>query len=160
MVTTVKGNDGADLTPEQTARRRWMGVLARTPASVLEAVWAAQDRVPGHVRLRAPEVGSALVRARIGGTGGRFNMGEMTLTRCAVRLDDGTVGLSHVAGRDRRHAELAALFDALLQMPDRRASLEAALIGPQEAAQNAARRGRSAKAAASKVDFFTLARGE
>ena len=87
-------------------------------------------------------------------------MGEMTLTRCAVRLDDGTVGLSHVAGCDRRHAELAALFDALLQMPDRRASLEAALIDPQEAAQNDARRVRSAKAAASRVDFFTLARGE
>jgi alpha-D-ribose 1-methylphosphonate 5-triphosphate synthase subunit PhnG len=150
----------AELAPEQAARRRWMGVLARTPLSVLEAVRATRGDLPDHVFLRAPEVGSALVRARAGGTGGRFNMGEITLTRCALRLADGTVGLSHVAGRDRRHAELAALFDALLQTADHHDALEADLIAPQEAAQAAAKRERSAKAAASKVDFFTLVRGE
>lgn len=149
-----------DLAPEQATRRHWMGVLARTPRPVLEDTWTTQDPAPSYVHLRPPEVGSALVRGRIGGSGGRFNLGEMTLVRCAVRLADGTVGLSHVAGRDKRHAELAALFDALLQDPARNAALSATLIAPQADAQAAAKRARGAKAAATRVDFFTLVRGD
>lgn len=148
------------LDPATEARRRWMGVLARTPRTTLEAAWEAVANRPDHTLLRAPEVGSALVQARVGGTGGRFNVGEMTVVRCAVRLGDGTVGLSHVAGRDRRHAELAALFDALLQDAGRHDALEAALIGPQAVAQAEARRLRSAKSAASRVEFFTMVRGD
>ncbi len=102
----------------------------------------------------------AMVRALAGGTGQRFNMGEMTVTRCAVRLDNGTVGHAYVAGRNLRHAELAAVLDAMLQDDSRRTEIEEAVIGPLAAAQQAERATAARKAAATKVDFFTMVRGE
>lgn len=98
--------------------------------------------------------------ARAGGTGRRFNMGEMTVTRCVVRLDSGTIGHAYVAGRDTRHAELAAVFDALMQQPARRDDLRHSVLDPL-IAQQAVRRERIARrTAATKVDFFTMVRGE
>jgi len=144
------------------ARRRWMGILAKAPVARLEATWTMLPEAPAYTLLRPAEIGSALVRARAGGTGARFNLGEMTLTRCAVRLD-GTpprTGFGYVAGRDKRHAELAAVFDALLQDPARAEALEGALLAPLAEAQEAARTARSREAAATRVDFFTLVRGE
>jgi alpha-D-ribose 1-methylphosphonate 5-triphosphate synthase subunit PhnG len=142
------------------ARRRWIGALARAPRADLETAFAALDPPPAYRLLRRPEIGLVMVRARAGGTGGRFNLGEMSVVRCAVALDDGTTGFGYVAGRDARHAELAAVFDALMQDGARRPALEAALIAPALAAVAAHRRRTAAKAAATGVDFFTLVRGE
>lgn len=149
-------------TEDVAARQRWMGILARSPVQALEEALAALPEPPGYEALRQPEIGSALVRARAGGSGRRFNMGEMTITRCSVRLHGtgGTVGHGYVAGRARRHAELAALFDALLQTPRHRPALLRDLIEPQAAAQAAARAATLAKAAATRVEFFTMVRGE
>ena len=112
----------------RTARQRWMAVLARAPAAELAA---RLDEVPGgmptHQRLRGPEVGLVMLRGRAGGTGDRFNLGEMTVTRCTVRTADGLVGHAYVTGRDARQAELAALADALLQDPARHDALERSL---------------------------------
>jgi alpha-D-ribose 1-methylphosphonate 5-triphosphate synthase subunit PhnG len=141
-------------------RRRWMGVLARTPRATLETALADMGRTPGYALLRRPEIGLAMVRGRAGGNGQRFNLGEMTLTRCSLRLDAGAVGHGYVAGRDKRHAELAALFDALMQAPDHHDRLERELIAPAEAAQQARRRAVEAEVATSKVNFFTMVRGE
>jgi alpha-D-ribose 1-methylphosphonate 5-triphosphate synthase subunit PhnG len=80
----------------------------------------------------------------------------MTVTRCAVRLGD-AVGHAYVAGRDKRQAELAALADAALQDPARRAGLLAALIAPLAERQQAAREAEARRAAATKVEFFTMA---
>jgi len=108
--------------------------------------------------LRRPETGLVLVRGRAGGRGQQFNFGEMTVTRCAVQLDSGIVGHAYVGGRDRRHAELAALVDALLQDTVHAPALLAGVIEPL-AAEAAARRLRKAReAAATKVEFFTVAR--
>ena len=148
------------LTAGQQARQRWIGILAEIPLSELEAAAAALPQQPGYTFLRAPEIGSALIRRRSGGTGSRFNLGEMTLTRCAVRLDSGLTGFSWVAGRDRRHAELAAVFDALMQDPALSDSLDRTLITPAEQRRDVARHSMAAKAAATRVDFFTLVRGE
>lgn len=144
---------------DTTARRRWMAVLAKATPEALEDAWRRLPERPDYTVLRAPEVGSALVRARAGGTGARFNLGEMTITRCAVTIGAHT-GFGNVAGRDRRHAELAAVFDALLQAPAHRDHLERTVIAPLEAAQQAAREDRSRKAASTRVDFFTMVRGE
>ena len=100
-----------------------------------------------------------MVRGRTGGTGAPFNMGEMTVTRCALRLETGEVGHAYVQGRDKAHAERAALVDALMQGP-RAAELREAVLAPLAEAEAAARRGRAARAAATKVDFFTMVRGE
>lgn len=143
---------------EPAARQRWMGLLAKADPAVLEAAWTRLG-APPHQPLRTPEVGSALVRGRAGGTGAAFNLGEMTVTRCAVVVA-GRTGFGYVAGRNRRHAELAALFDAVLQDDARRPDLERTLLTPLAEARTQAREARSRKAASSRVEFFTLVRGE
>ncbi len=137
-----------------------MGVLAKASADRIEPLWNEIPDPPRWSFVRPPESGMVMVRARAGGSGQRFNMGEMTVTRCTVRLDDGTVGHGYVAGRSLRHAELAAVLDALLQNDVRRKAIEDAVIGPLVAAQRAERAAAARKAAATKVDFFTMVRGE
>ncbi len=141
-------------------RQRWMSVLAKAPVAALEAAWVALEKPLAYVFLRQPEAGLIMVRGRTGGTGQPFNLGEMTMTRCAVRLAGGQTGFGHVAGRDRRKAELAAVFDALMQDPDRRGQVERMVIAPLEARQGEIRAAKVAAVAASKVDFFTMVRGE
>jgi alpha-D-ribose 1-methylphosphonate 5-triphosphate synthase subunit PhnG len=141
----------------QTARQRWMAVLARAGATELAAhLGAVPGGLPEYQRLRGPEAGLVMLRGRAGGAGEQFNVGEMTVTRCTVRTADGLVGHAYVAGRDARQAELAALADALLQDPGRRDALEAGVIAPLENAQAARREEIARKAAATRVDFFAM----
>jgi len=136
-----------------------MSVLAKSSFEELTA-HTADLTLPAFTWLRRPETGAVMVRARTGGTGGAFNMGEITVTRCTLRLDSGSTGHAYVQGRDARHAELAALLDALLQDPDRSDALEVRIVAPIELAQRRRREERSRKANATKVEFFTLVRGE
>lgn len=147
-------------TGETTARKHWLAVLARTPRERLEAALAGLAPAPRYRALKPAEAGLVMVRGRAGGTGARFNLGEMTVTRAAIALEEGPVGVGYVPGRDRRRAELVAVFDALLQLSDRRAPLMATLIDPQAAEIEAARTARAAKVAATRVSFFTMVRGE
>jgi alpha-D-ribose 1-methylphosphonate 5-triphosphate synthase subunit PhnG len=145
---------------EVDRRRRWMSVLATAAPDSLEAFRERLDPRPAYDFLRGPETGLVMVRGRAGGTGMRFNLGEIPVTRCSVRLDDGTVGHAYVGGRDARHAELAALFDALLQNDGRRADIEARLIEPLAAFRQARRQAAAARSAPTRVEFFTMVRGE
>ena len=149
---------------DTTARQRWMGILARSSAADLEAALdIALDGTgprPEYEFLRRPETGLAMVRGRMDGSGRQFNLGEMTLTRCAVRTADGRTGLAYVAGRDLHQAELAAVLDALLQDPARRATILARAVEPLARAQARHREAARARTRATKVDFFTLVRGE
>ncbi len=138
------------------ARKAWMGLLARAKPARLAGLL---PELPVHDLLRAPEIGAVMVRGRIGGTGQPFNLGEMTVTRCALRLGSGAVGHAHVQGRDKGHALRAAVVDALMQ-GDQAAAVHAAVLGPLQAEEVARRASRAAKAAATKVEFFTLVRGE
>jgi len=152
--------DQSDDAGATAARRRWMGVLARADAARLERLWAEHG---GDARLepvRPPEIGLVMVRSRAGGTGERFNLGEMTVTRATMRTPDGRLGHGYVKGRAKRHAELAASFDALLQDDARREALIAKVIEPLAEAEAQRRHALAAKAAATKVDFFTMVRGD
>lgn len=143
------------LHPHIPDRKAWMSLLARAPADRLATLF---PQLPEHHLLRAPEIGSVMVQGRIGGTGAPFNLGEMTVTRCSLRLTDGTVGHAYVQGRDRTHAIRAAALDALMQTgaaPALRATLD--MLAAEESAR---RTTRASKAAATKVDFFTMVRGE
>jgi alpha-D-ribose 1-methylphosphonate 5-triphosphate synthase subunit PhnG len=133
-----------------------MSILARAEAAEIAARLDALPPPPPHRRLRGPETGLVMVRGRAGGDGAPFNLGEMTVTRCSLRLEDGVVGHGYVAGRDARQAELAALVDALMQDPARRPALEAAVIAPLAAAQAARRDAQARRAAATRVEFFTM----
>ncbi|WP_142848210.1 phosphonate C-P lyase system protein PhnG [Telmatospirillum sp. J64-1] len=140
------------------SRRHWMSVLAKSPAARLEELWRDLAEPPAYRFLRRPEIGLTMIRARAGGTGTVFNLGEMTMTRCAVETATGHVGFGHVAGRDTRHAELAALFDALLQDPARHDEISATVLAPLTREQETRREQASRKAAATRVNFFTMAR--
>ena len=156
---------GGDAPDDTAARRAWMAVLAKAGADEIQSLWEAVEPKPEYTFLRRPEPGLMMVQARAGGTGSRFNAGEMTVTRCAVHCPvgdgpRGVTGFAWIAGRNRRHAELAAVFDALLQMPERRTAIDGAVIAPLRAAQAARRADSARKAAATRVDFFTMVRGE
>ena len=111
-----------------------------------------------HDVLRAPETGLVMLRGRMGATGAAFNLGEATVTRCAVRLADGTEGHAYVMGRNGAHARLAAICDGLLQVDA--STMQANVIVPLEAKLRARQVEASIKAAATKVDFFTMVRGD
>ena len=145
-------------TSDTAERRAWMGLLARAEAGALERLSAGLGALPEAHMLRPPEIGGVMVRGRTGGTGAPFNLGEMTVTRCALRLDCGTVGHGWVQGRDRGKARLAALLDAMLQT-GRASEVRDMVIAPLERAESDRRSRRAAKAAATRVEFFTLARG-
>lgn len=138
------------------ARRAWMGLLARAKPAQLQDLL---PELPAYQVLRAPEIGAVMVRGRIGGTGLPFNLGEMTVTRCALKLGSGEVGHAHVQGRDKGHALRAAVVDALMQT-DQADTMRANVLTPLQDAETARRANRAAKAAATKVEFFTLVRGE
>jgi alpha-D-ribose 1-methylphosphonate 5-triphosphate synthase subunit PhnG len=147
---------------EDTVRQRqeWMAVLAKASAETIEPLWNSLSEIPRWTCIRPPEVGMVMVRARAGGSGQRFNMGEMTVTRCVVRLDDGEIGHAYVAGRDTRHAELAAVIDALMQQPSHRDAVDRNVVRPLATAQAEARDRNVRRTAATKVDFFTMVRGD
>jgi alpha-D-ribose 1-methylphosphonate 5-triphosphate synthase subunit PhnG len=144
----------------QAARQSWMGVLAKADFNELSALWEAVAEKPDWRYLRRPETGMVMVRARAGGDGEQFNMGEMTVTRCSVCLagDVETIGHGYVAGRNPRHAEIAAVVDALMQQPARRATLQECLIEPLQRDAEERRQREARKTAATKVEFFALAR--
>ncbi|WP_082926545.1 phosphonate C-P lyase system protein PhnG [Cupriavidus sp. D384] len=150
------------------ARAAWLRVLALAQPDALDAAYTRLQEaaaLPGYRLLRKPESGMAMVRARAGGTGAQFNLGEMSVTRCAVVLDEAqgeaaTAGVSYVQGRGQRHAEQAAVLDALLQRPAWHQRVQDVVVAPlaQALTERAAR--QAATAAQTRVEFFTMARGE
>lgn len=133
-------------------------MLAKAPPGRLDARVDETRARPGFTWLRRPEVGAMRLRGRIGVTGAPFNLGEMSVIRCALKLATGEAGRACVQGRDKAHAERAALVDALIKTEpagEIRITNLAALIAERVADRSP----RPAKAA-TKVDFFTMVRGE
>lgn len=142
------------------ARRELFATLASAEPSELSRLWTEAGLPTEAQALRGPETGLVTVRGRIGGGGTPFNFGEATVTRATVRLPDGSVGHSYALGRDREKARLAAIADALWQNPERRPEIEVRILAPLRDARAAADDLRRAETAATRVDFFTLVRGE
>ncbi|MFD2206537.1 phosphonate C-P lyase system protein PhnG [Kiloniella antarctica] len=147
-------------------RQHWISVLARSSTQELESSWSSFTKKRPKLNelayrfLRKPETGLVMVRARAGGDGQKFNLGEMSMSRCTVCMENGMVGYSYVKGRDHKHAELAAVFDALLQDETWSEQVLESVISPIALQQKTRRKDRKSKIAASKVDFFTMVRGE
>ncbi len=161
MTAQATRTDPATLDAGIGARQRRLRILARADRATLEAALAALPAQPEWRRLKQPETGLTMVRARAGGVGQRFNLGEMTVSRCVVALESSqAMGVGYVQGRDRRRAELVAVFDALSQDAAGAEKIEQLLIAPVEQKLADERSKREAKVAATKVDFFTLVRGE
>ena len=141
-------------------RQQWLGVLARASCAELEEALTLLGPLPALEHVRLSEPGMFMLRGRIGGTGNAFNLGEATVTRCALRVGASALGVGYALGRDRRKAELIAVFDALLQGNAQGAQIQRDVIGPMAHRQAEQRDTTSRCAATSKVEFFTMVRGE
>lgn len=141
-------------------RRRAASLLARATRQELEAAWNALPQQPTVKPVRGPETGLVMVRGRIGGGGSPFNLGEATVTRATIMLDSGTAGHAHALGTDREKARLAAIFDALFQEEGGRDFVEQQVLAPVEARIAAEDKVKAEEAAATRVDFFTMVRGD
>ncbi|MEX4006302.1 phosphonate C-P lyase system protein PhnG [Neoaquamicrobium sediminum] len=141
-------------------RRAAMAIVAAAPAAQLRRCWNEAAITAEAETLRGPETGLVAVRGRIGGGGAPFNVGEATVTRATVRLASGEVGHAYLLGRDAERARLAATVDALLQRADKAGEVEERVLAPLRALNAAEENRRRAETAATKVDFFTVARGE
>ena len=153
-----RGGDAARRTITQ--RRVAMAVLSQAAAADIAR---GLSHIGGDISFtdaRPAEIGLVMLRGRIGGGGAPFNVGEATVTRATVRLPSGQVGHCYALGRDKQKAKLAAIADALWQDPARRAEVETRLIAPLRSALTTAQEKRRAETAATKVDFFTMVRGE
>jgi alpha-D-ribose 1-methylphosphonate 5-triphosphate synthase subunit PhnG len=150
----------AEVNMQIAQRQHWMRLMARAEPDALESVWKGLDIKPDFEILRAPESGMVMVRARAGGEGQRFNLGEMTVTRCSVRLNDGIMGHAYLAGRNKRQAQLAAIFDAMLQKPDCSEAFKKSLLEPIQTSITAKQDQSDRKVAATRVNFFTMVRGD
>jgi alpha-D-ribose 1-methylphosphonate 5-triphosphate synthase subunit PhnG len=143
----------------QARRQAAMAVLAHSDsaqiAEHLEAI-----KLPIYENLREPENGLVMVRGRIGGDGAPFNLGEATVSRAAVRLSTGEVGFGYTLGRDQQKARMIALCDALIQTVDHAETVEAQVLAPLRVAMISELNRRAAETAATRVDFYTLVRGE
>jgi len=148
--------------PAEMQRRRCdaMALLAASDAAEIARHLETIGPLPPHEEVRAPESGLVMVRGRIGGDGAPFNCGEATVSRAVVRLASGQTGYSYVLGRDHAKARLIALCDALLQTEGHRGALEQHVIAPIRDRLDAARQADAERVAATKVEFFTLVRGE
>ena len=155
-------DDEASQAPNAAERSEWMGVLARADASSLRAKMDGIGAHPAYQWMRRPEIGAVMARGRAGGTGQAFSLGEMTVTRCALRLVDkpDIVGHAYVQGRNAEKAEQAALADAMLQSAGSKQQVLDVVIAPLRAEEAARRLTARKKAGATKVDFFTLVRAE
>ena len=158
--TTYKNADAPTLAGDQAIRRAAMEVLAEaTSREISEGL--TRIGVPIDCRdVRPAEIGMVMIRGRIGGDGAPFNIGEATVTRCAVQLQSGEIGFSYALGRDREKARLAAICDALIQTDTHRLLVERDVVAPIRERQKRDRSLAAGRTAATKVDFFTLVRGE
>ncbi|RDS78909.1 phosphonate C-P lyase system protein PhnG [Dyella monticola] len=141
------------------ARADWMSLLAQADPAELSQAMDAFAPPADTAWLRPAQTGLYMLRGRVGGTGPQFNFGEITVTRCSVQAG-GHIGHAWVRGSNTRHAELAALADAMLQAAHTHGELHLHVIEPLRRALDRRRDEASRKAAASKVEFFTVVRGE
>ncbi len=148
--------DGMDA---ETARKSWLSLLAKADEGHVAELLDAIEGVPSFTWLRPPEIGSVMVRGRVGGSGEPFNLGEMTVTRCSLKIPSGEIGHGYVQGRNKDDARAAALTDALMQTA-KADDLRNHVLAPLQQQATRQKTARAAKAAATKVDFFTLVRGE
>lgn len=146
-------------TEADPSRRQALAVLAHSSTPDIAALVASLTP-PAHETIRTPEQGLVMLRGRVGGDGAPFNLGEATVSRAAIRLASGEVGFGYVLGRDSEKASLIALCDAMFQAAQHRDDVETKVLAPLRQQLSARRDARAAQVAATRVDFYTMVRGE
>jgi alpha-D-ribose 1-methylphosphonate 5-triphosphate synthase subunit PhnG len=148
----------------QSERRRRMAALALARPESLEKALGLLPPLPAYTLPRRPEAGLIMAKARAGNTGQPFHVGEVLVTRCTVCMEnpgaEPIMGYAWIRGRASRHAELAAVYDAFWQRPDFAPALDA-VLWPVLARERQEQVSHDvAQVAPTRVEFFTLVRGE
>lgn len=142
-------------------RKQALDILAAAPPDFLAQQYAIQAPAwPQALPVRRPEIGTVMVRGKIGGGGASFNLGEASVTRATVKLETGEIGHSVVLGRDEEKARIVAHLDALRQRPDWVEAIDETIVRPALSEKQAEETIRAEETEATRVDFFTVARGE
>src|SRR5262249_13930678 len=94
-----------------------------------------------------------------GGDGVPFNLGEATVTRAAIQIASGEVGIAYILGRDPNKARLSAVCDALWQSKRYRDAVERRVLAPIRTRVDAERGRPRAQTAPASVVFSTWVRG-
>lgn len=140
-----------------TDRQQWLSVLTQQKEQISH--YEQSLKAKKYDIVRAPEVGMAMVKGKTAGEGQVFNLGEVTVTRCVVRIEDGTMGFGYVIGRSQSQALLIALADAYLQS-DEQTIWQQNLLAPLTQSLNERLKAEEARVQSTKVYFFTMVRGE
>ena len=143
------------------SRKHALDVFAAAPVALLtEHHSRLAPQMPKASPVRGPEIGTVMVRGKVGGGGAVYNLGEASVTRATVKLETGEVGHAIILGRDQDKARIVAHLDALRQIADWQHRIDAEITHPLLIAANAEKQQRAEETEATKVDFFTVTRGE
>ncbi|SES97033.1 phosphonate C-P lyase system protein PhnG [Thorsellia anophelis] len=143
-----------------TLRQYWMKVLSMSDYETLTKLYETLEIDVAYQVIRAPEIGLVQLQGKMGGGGNRFYIGDATMTRAVIQLSTGQYGFGYVIGRDKHHAKLNALIDALMQETSYQPQLLESVIHPLERELEKIKLQKQAEIETSRVDFFTLVRGE
>lgn len=149
----------APLDLETRSRQKNMAILAQASAEAVSEKYETLAQPPFEL-VRQPETGLVMVRGRMGGTGSPFNLGEVTVTRCVIRLESGETGSAYSLGRNKTKALQTAVIDAMWQRAADRPQIETDIIAPLAEVQSAAKAEVKEETEATKVNFFTMVRGD
>ena len=144
---------------QNESREQWLSYLATADENYLISLWDNLNMKIEYNWLREPEIGSVMVQGKVGATGDNFNVGEVTITRCSLNLDKKIQGHGYVQGRNKYKSKIAALCDALMQT-EKKKIIKRNIIDKLIKYKNNKRNEILSKTEATKVDFFTLVRGE
>lgn len=147
-------------TPQKTKRQYLLSVLAKSTLKNIQDCWAQLKLSPKYTFLKAPEIGMAMIRAKAGGAGQPFNMGEMTVTRSVIQLNTQQMGYGYIAGRDKEKSTLVAIIDACFQVEQWAMLIDEKLLRPLDQLLQHQHVEQQEKVNQTKVDFFTMVRGE
>jgi alpha-D-ribose 1-methylphosphonate 5-triphosphate synthase subunit PhnG len=144
----------------QPTRQQLLSTLAHSRLNDIQALWQDQVDDIAFEFIRQPECGMVMAVGRAGSSGEPFNLGEVTVSRCAVRLPGGETGFGYVKGRDTNHALHIALLDALAQTRIHRDQILDGICRPLQKKLQSKKAEQQARVDKTRVDFFTMIRGE
>ena len=139
-------------------RPEWISIFSKTSEDLLKNSLDHINFKENYDVLLGPEIGSIMIQGRAGGTGDKFNLGEATLTKCIVKFQEKT-GYSYHLGRNLIKSEYGAILDALMQIESYNSKLLMYVKEFQEEIQKEKTK-IIAGSSESKVDFFTMVRGD
>ena len=141
------------------SRKQWLSYLATADENYLISLWDNLNMKIEYNWLREPEIGSIMVQGKAGATGDNFNVGEVTITRGSLNVDEKIQGNGSVQGKKKYKTKMSVLGNPLIKT-EKKKIIKRNIIDKLIKYKNNKRNEILSKTEATKVDFFTLVRGE